>query len=136
MKVGTLARWKVKYQRATGYIALGTFIIVLYGLIRELHRSPFFPIQLEFWMFVLIFFGIAFAGIIILADLDWRYVFKNEQAQNVLKSPLLYTMMFQSAWLLVHHDGNTATLEENLKAVYRHIGVEDEFEGILRELKR
>ncbi len=136
MKTSTLARWKVKYQRATGYIALGTFVIVLYGLIRDLHASPFFPLKLPFWAIVVLFFGVAILGIPILAELDWRYIFKREQAQTILKNPLLYATIFQSAWLLVHHDTDIKELEGRLREVYRGIGVEEEFDDLLSRLKK
>lgn len=136
MKTDTLARWKVKYQRATGYIALATFLIVLYGLIRELHASPFFPIRMEFWMFVVLFFGLAAIGIVILADLDWRYIFLKEQAQGILKNPLLHTIILETAWFLVHHDGPIDSLEEKMREAYRDIGVEQEFDEVLRELRQ
>lgn len=135
MRTSTLARWKVKYQRATGYIALGTFVIVLYGLIRELHASPFFPLRLPFWMFVLMFFGLAAVGIVVLAELDWRYMFLREQAQTVSKNPLLYPHMFQSAWFLAHHGKNLRFAEDRLREAYRGIGVEEEFDEILRQLR-
>lgn len=131
-----MARWKVKYQRATGYIALGTFVIVLYGLVQNLHASPFFPLQMPFWMFVVLFFGLAAVGIIILADLDWRYIFLPEQAQGILKNPLLYTIIFQSAWLLAHHERPTEEMEEKIREAYESIGVEKEFQDVLRELRR
>lgn len=136
LKTTTLARWKVKYQRATGYIALGTFVIVLYGLVRDLHASPFFPFRMPFWVFILVFFGLAAAGIVILADLDWRFIFMNEQAQSTLKNPLLYTIIFQSAWLLTHHGKPVNDLEERLRQAYRNVGVEEEFDRALRELRQ
>ncbi len=136
MRSNTLARWKVKYQRATSYIALGTFAIVLYGLVRDLHASPFFPVMMPFWMFVVIFFGLAAVGIVILADLDWRFIFMQEQAQSTLKNPLLYTIIFQSAWLLTHHGKPADGLEERLREAYRNVGVEEEFDRALRELRQ
>jgi hypothetical protein len=126
------ARWKVKYQRATGYIALGTFIIVLYGLIRELYASPYFPFKPDFALFTLLFMGIAFALIVAIAELDWRYMFKNEQAQIVTKAPLLNVIVYQSAWMV--NQNPNPVLEQMLRQTFRSVGAEKMFNDTLREL--
>jgi uncharacterized protein (DUF2062 family) len=128
------ARWKTKYQRVAGYVGLATFAIVLLQLIRDFYTSnPYFAFGLEFPVFAAFALGIAVLGIVILAELDWRFVFAHEQAQTNIKNPLMYPMVYWSAWMLTH-SSHHPEIEAKLRETFRGMDAEELFDSLMKEL--
>ena len=133
------ARWKTKYQRATGYVALATFLIVLYQLVRDLYASPYTIWKPTFPVFAVAAFGLAIAAIIIIAELDWRFVFAHEQAQTNVKNPLMYPMIYWSVWMLTHSPTiqrkDHPEIEQRLRETFRAMDAEDLFNQLLEGMQ-
>ena len=126
-------RWKVKYQRVTGYVSLATFVIVLYQLVRDLWSSPYLPWKPEdFGIFLLL--ALAAAGVLfgLLAQWDWMSVFPAEMGISHAKDPMFFSTAFRDATMLhrFHHDDSA--IEMALRVMYFNVGREPEFTNALR----
>jgi len=125
-----LALWKVKLARATGYLTLINSLMLLYLFTQQIYSVPWIQERFTFATFVMIAYALGILGFVVLAELDWRYVFLKESGFITSKQPAMVMECFRSAYLLhrAKAEGNDVSEAfERLRKAFKISGYEEEF---------
>jgi len=72
----------------------------------------------------------------VIAELDWRLVFPAEMGVSHSKDPMFFSTAFRDATMLHYMNQENGTIETALRAMYRSVGREDEWNMALRMVRR
>ena len=134
-----LALWKVKLARATSYLTLINSFMLLFLFAQQIYGISWIQEHFAFATFVTITYALGILGFIVLAELDWRYVFLKESGFITSKQPAMVTECFRSAYLLhrAKQEGNDVSEAfEKLRRAFKISGYEEEFLEFWRMLER
>lgn len=81
--------WKLKITRAAGYLSVVNSFMILFVFAKELYSIPWIGGHFSFREFMVVAYGLAVVGFIVLAELDWHFMFKREQSYTLMRNPLL-----------------------------------------------
>lgn len=134
----TLTLWKVKITRASGYLSIINTFMLLYLFTQQIYQLPLIKGHFSGKTFFLLVYLVAFVGFLILAELDWRFVYLRESGFHTSKQPAMITECFRSAYLLykAKEEGkDIASAFEKLRLAFRLTGYEREFLEFWRMLE-
>jgi hypothetical protein len=107
MNIGKLVRtrdlvvlWKLKITRAASYLSVANSFMILFVFVKELYSVPWIAARFSFREFVGISYLLAIIGFIVLAQLDWHFMYKREQSYALTRNPLLPAQCFTARYLL------------------------------------
>ncbi len=92
--------WKLKITRAASYLSIVNSFMILFVFAKELYSVPWIGEHFTFREFMVIAYALAVLGFIILAELDWHFMYKREQSYALTRNPLLPAQCFMSEYLL------------------------------------
>lgn len=92
--------WKLKITRAASYLSIANSFMILFVFAKELYSVPWIGRHFTFREFMVIAYTIAVLGFIVLAEVDWHFMYKREQSYALTRNPLLPAQCFMSEYLL------------------------------------
>jgi hypothetical protein len=92
--------WKLKITRAASYLSVANSFMILFVFVKELYSIPWIAERFSFREFVGISYLLAIVGFVILAQLDWHFMYKREQSYALTRNPLLPAQCFTARYLL------------------------------------
>ncbi|AMQ18376.1 hypothetical protein [Thermococcus peptonophilus] len=95
-----LVLWKLKITRAASYLSIANSFMILFVFVKELYSVPWIAERFSFREFVGIAYALAIVGFIVLAQLDWHFMYKREQSYALTRNPLLPAQCFTTLYLL------------------------------------
>jgi hypothetical protein len=112
-----LVLWKLKITRAAGYLSIANSFMILFVFVKELYSVPWIAKAFSFREFVGIAYALAIVGFIILAQLDWHFMYKREQSYALTRNPLLPAQCFTTLYLLEKAIEEVRITEEEARRV-------------------
>ncbi|HDD68943.1 MAG TPA: hypothetical protein ENG61_01120 [Candidatus Korarchaeota archaeon] len=125
-----LALWKVKLARATGYLTLINSFMLLFLFAQQIYGIPWVQEHFSFTTFVCIAYLLGIIAFLLLAELDWRFIFLKESGYITSKQPAMITECFRSAYMLhkAKEEGkDVSEIFEKLRKAFRMVGYEEDF---------
>ncbi|WP_238516183.1 hypothetical protein [Thermococcus gammatolerans] len=92
--------WKLKITRAASYLSIANSFMILFVFAKELYSVPWIALGFSFREFVGVTYALAVVGFMLLAELDWHFMFKREQSYALTRNPLLPAQCFMIEYLL------------------------------------
>ena len=92
--------WKLKITRAASYLSIANSFMILFVFAKELYSVPWIASRFSFREFVGVTYTLAVIGFVLLAELDWHFMFKREQSYALTRNPLLPAQCFMIEYLL------------------------------------
>lgn len=92
--------WKLKITRAASYLSIVNSFMILFVFASELYSVPWIASRFSFREFVGVTYALAVVGFLLLAELDWHFMFKREQSYALTRNPLLPAQCFMVEYLL------------------------------------
>ena len=92
--------WKLKITRAASYLSIVNSFMILFVFASELYSVPWIGSRFSFREFIAVTYILAVIGFLLLAELDWRFMFKREQSYALTRNPLLPAQCFMVEYLL------------------------------------
>ncbi|NJF25532.1 hypothetical protein [Thermococcus sp. Bubb.Bath] len=130
MSIGKLVRtrdlvvlWKLKITRAASYLSVANSFMILFVSVKELYSVPWRAAWSSFREFVGISYLLAIIGFIILAQLDWHFMYKREQSYVLTRNPLLPAQCFTARYLLEKAIKDGSIIEEEARKVVSSLGL-------------
>ncbi len=125
-----LPLWKLRITRAAGYLSIVNTLMLLYVFSKQLYDWPFVREHFEFRQFVALAYSLALIGFIILAEIDWHYIYRREIGFQVSRNPMAVTECFRSAFMLYQAEQagkDVGKAFQKLRKAFRLAGYEEEF---------
>ena len=122
--------WKLKVSRASGYLSIANSMMLLYIFAKQLYDWPFISTRFEFRTFIALAYGVGVALFFLIAEVDWRFIFRREVGFQANRNPLLITECFRSAYMLhqARAEGKDISKAfERLRLSFKLAGYEKEF---------
>jgi len=124
MNIGKLVKtrdlvvlWKLKITRAASYLSVANSFMILFVFVKELYSVPWIMERFSFREFVGISYLLAIIGFVILAQLDWHFMYKREQSYALTRNPLLPAQCFTARYLLEKAIEEGSISEEDARKV-------------------
>lgn len=95
-----LVLWKIKVQRVMGYVSLANSSMILFLFAQQLYKWPFIKNHISFKAFIITAYFLGILGVLIMAEIDWKFLFKREVGYNVSRNPIAVTECLRSVYIL------------------------------------
>jgi len=122
--------WKIKIQRVMGYVSLVNSSMILFLFAQQLHEWPFIKNHISFKAFIITAYLLGILGVLIMAEIDWKFLFRREVGYNVSRNPIAITECLRSAYILhkMKEGGiDISDVFEKLRLAFYLAGYEREF---------